>query len=271
MTAGPHAPKPGWLKRWSLQSAVLLLRSPLTIIIGFCGIIATALLSFTIFSILERMGNIHVAFLGSEILPISIAVLVPISICASLAISEGYGIGNKQDVIHSLRDFFGFAFKFNCVILVFMSAPFYWIIYAGDTSDAQKIISLLKSANSEMNRFLGEGISFVVRVIFASMLHNILWIPLITQMPMSRKEIKLTAGKISNENTLFWLRFVFIVMIATLVAGNLPPIIGMGALIYLSAWLYVAAREIYGGISSNRKASSEQKSFSAKNASAVRG
>ena len=166
-------------------------------------------------------------------------------ICASLGVSEGYGIARISDVI---KGFLGFVITvfvvFNITIIVTLGI----IMIAGDP------ISNLpdSSSRNQIDTFVFGGIISVCVAFYASIPMNIFWFGLVTQMPMPLMQLFMSNLKLVNR--VFWPWFMLIsgTLVMVQFAIILPAFVGMAILIFLSAWIYVAGREIFGGISSNQ-------------------
>ena len=226
----PKRPAEGWETRWALQSWELLLRSPLTLIIGVIGIPACAF----VFVLLK---GIFPGFYG--LLPYiatnALAVLVPVGICASLAVFEKHGIGNKADVLKGLRDMIIMVFVYVGVIVTimgFLISPEGPVMERGDLWSIRFVVYSI-------------GVAFTVLTFV-----NILWVVLVTQVPMSLSQMYWN-GKRLISGIPECKAIYFVTILVTFLSFILPLLLSIPMQFFFSVWLYVAGREIYGGISSN--------------------
>jgi hypothetical protein len=239
-TGGPQAPEDGWQTRWLTQAAALLLHSPLTILIGFFGVVFCAILA-EFFSLI--LPGIWGYVLRTSII-CAVGGLVPVAICASLAISEGHGTAKQEDIKDSLKSFMVTVFFLNSLIISLAVIMLTMQINMG--------ASVAIPERSEIDTFLNGGIATVSGGLFATLPVNVLWVTLVTQMPMSFSETRMSGFLMIRKNFQSWSAIVIVSMLVLQSTLIMPALLGTACLIFLSAWLYVAGREIFGGISSNR-------------------
>ena len=238
MTTGPHPPKEGWLTRWPIQAGALLLRCPLASMIGLCGVLICAVIIDVFVGLLLEFLSDHVSENISLVLVSVPGVCVPVAICACLAISEGYGTVSRSDLMNGLR---------NILLFVFVVLFFVAIIVIFTFSEP-----VLNQVG--MNLFFSRGVSSINAAIVATTGINVFWIPLVAQMPMSMKHVYLSGDQIrSGQQFLFpWIMMYFMILVSALFAVFTHVFISIPVMIFSIAWLYVAGREIFGGISENR-------------------
>ena len=246
----PHKPKEGWQTRWVLQSGGLLLRFPLISIIGICGIMLCAMLNAGLMPVFSDWG--FVGDVSSKIILFFPAMLVPVVICACLGISEGHGIASWSDIIKGLWIYIVVVFFHNVFVSILAI-----IMFELSPDESSKLINY-RSDDFLFDRsddFLYDGISLISRVFCLTFPFNMFWVALITQMPMSLTDLCKTGSKMSLRCFGPWMVIFVVVMYTMLAVSVLPSILGMVIVIFLNVWLYVAARELFGGISSNRRVS----------------
>ena len=238
MTAGPHAPKQGWQTRWAKQAASLLMQSPLTIIIGFCGILACALINNILMQLLPGLAG----YIPAASITAAMGGLVPIAICASLGISEKYGIANQSQVISAIKTFVIAVFTINSILVTIAII----ILLSGTKPE------IPPESKTQAEIFLYGGIRAISAALFTNLPINALWVVLATQMPTPLNQLRISNFHMMQKCFQPWLAIMLVIMLVAQLNLFIPPLAAMAALIFLSAWLYVAGREIFGGISSNK-------------------
>ena len=241
VTGIPHTPRKGWQTRWVIQAGGLLLRFPEISIIGICGILLCAMVYTGSRSVFADWGYIGIVL--SNMITSIPAMLVPVLICAGLGILEGFGIAHRSDIIKSLCVFFIVVLLFNFMVLFTMCFMIF-VMNFGETLEFAEII---------VDNVLPAGIELIPWVFLFTLLTNVVWVVLITQMPMSYDDLSHTGLLIVKK--CHWPGFVIsIVQINTFVLVRFCPFwIAIPVMIFVITWLYVAAREMFGGISSNRR------------------
>ena len=239
---GPKAPEDGWLKRWPAQAAGLLLGYPLAIIVGLAAI----LLVSAIGAWLSPMGT---GFFGI-ILVISVmgalGTLVPLAVTATLSLSEGYGVIPAGDRGAAIRQIVTATFLMASVTTTLgLLMLLYQIHVAGG--------ALLPDAmpRPPEDLFLLRGANAVVRGAIAVMIFNPLWLGFALQLPMDFSQVRMSSTLFMQKAFMPWLTIILVTFLVAEVVMQLPAVLAPGLLIFYSAWLYVAAREVFGGISHN--------------------
>lgn len=241
---GPNAPLEGWQTRWLKQAIGLLLQTPLAILIGLVGLIICA--------IIEDIVAFFILGVWGYILKVSITAmfggLVPITICATLAIAEGHGTAKYEDIKSGLKNYMMIAFLLNTLIVflavVLQTMQINFEVNLEATSDVMQ--------RTGVDHFLYGGLMSITNGLIITMPVNILWIALISQMPMSPRKTLMSGILLIKKSFNAWNALILVTLFTTTLTLAIPTHFGIMLLIILSAWLYVAAREIFGGISSNR-------------------
>lgn len=233
-------PKDGWQTRWFIQAAALLLQSPGAILTGLLGLVLISMLDLLIAPLFHGLW----AYVVYSSLISAIAISVPISVCRSLSLSESYGATPIIQMTSGL--------KIIAVTILFINSI---------TVSIAVILLLFQISLGEVptlperygiEAFLDGGITAVGSALFSSILVNALWSPLITQMPMSFDQVRLTGVQMITKCFHVWSAIIIVTALSAHATLIISPVISSIILIYLSAWHYVAAREIFGGISSNK-------------------
>jgi hypothetical protein len=238
-SSGPYAPEEGWQTRWVIQAAGLLVRSPVTIIIG--------ILAMSFMGILESIvGSFTTGIWGYAArspFTAAIAMLVPVLISASLAIHEGHGIADKDDIKKAL---------FTLMKIVFLLEAVLVVVAIALTVNKVSLVSGVKLPDrSQIDLAMASGVAAVVSGMFTTLIFNPLWSVLVTQIPMDFSQIRMTGHQMIRKSFSAWSALIFVMMISSQATLLLPAPAGMAVMIFVCVWLYVAAREIFGGISSN--------------------
>ena len=245
MTTGPHAPKKGWLIRWPVQAGVLLLRYPLVSLIGLCGVLVCSAVMDVSFYILSDILSRDFSILISIVLASIPSVCVPIVTCACLVMSEGYGVAGRSDIMEGLRNILVFILIFTCFTAI-LSLVIMPVIMPDESA------GFFIRNRSEMDIFLRKGLSSIFKVVMYTFTFNIFWIVLVTWTPMTWKQINLTGKQVLNNMISVWLMIFLVTVVINLLPLVLHAFIIVPMMIFFFTWLYVAAREIFGGISENR-------------------
>jgi len=238
-TGGPQAPSDGWQTRWLIQAGALLLQNPMTVLVGAFGIALFAILEDITSSLFSGLwGYVFATSITS-----SLGILVPISICASLAISEKHGTTSKSDMISGIKSILIVLFLINSVIISMAALMI--------VSEVNMAGSISQPPRSDADLFLSGAVPAVAGSLFAALPVNALWVALVTQMAMSFSEMRMTGFMLIKRSFHAWAAIILVTMVLAQFTLVMPALVGAALLIFLSAWLYVAAREIFGGISSN--------------------
>lgn len=243
----PQAPAPGWLKRWSLQASELTLRSLLVLMLGTI-----------IFNILDLAVVAVVMIVGEGVLAVpliayGLRMISTLNIFWILQVvmrSDGHQPQQRLFSTQGLKLIMPF-FVLDLVVLslgLFLSGAFepgtvntsevypegsgalYAVVYVMGTVHATSISSGL-----------------ITMAIF-----GLFWAPLKVSVGIGWQDYrnllqpKMQARMAMVHNATRLLVFVFL-----LTAARMPMWLSYIANIYVLVWMYVGAREIFGGIAEN--------------------
>ena len=181
--------------------------------------------------------------------------LVAIATCASLALREGHGILPARELHSSVRRFTAGIFLITTLLVVVA----YLLLSSG-------IDMTMNSAEAtphreESARYFVLGLLGVSGGIFATLMVNPLWVPLVTQQEMSFSELRVSGVMLMSKSRQAWTAMLVVALLCGFSNSVLPAIAGAALTVLHIAWLYVAAREIYGGISGNARFSEAEASL----------
>lgn len=239
----PKPPSSGWERRWLIESAHLIFLTPLAAVMAGGGIVASGLATISISGMSAGLD----AFL-SFFVSLYVALFFVTTSIRVMGKSEGY-----LPRIFRLRPYSA---------LTQSSFLFFFVIsaYVGFVTGQQDLLSnpsldgaaVTNSAPESLALYLIAGSEkFIAVVLFASMI-GFLTIPCFAMLDVSFRQGMLilmralvTCRDVMKKGLIFMIPFMII-------ADMLPFYVTAPAAVFMVFWIYVAGREIFGGITGNR-------------------
>ncbi|MCW3782558.1 hypothetical protein [Defluviimonas salinarum] len=235
--AGPYTPKAGWEWRWFVQACQLCLRAPEALIL-FAGWVLVA--GAVIVGLRPHIPSISAAIL--LIASMSAASVPAVTACHwFLMRSEGHG-GGLGRVLRGSREAALVALAVNSIfiLLALLLPP---IVPVADIAAGPR--------PSEIDQVLRGGILTVTAAHVATLIIMPLWLPAIAGLIMPLSQARLSGVLILVRMPRVFLALTVGIFGGIQLARLLPPVVGVAVTFLLISWTYVAAREIFGGISEN--------------------
>jgi hypothetical protein len=231
--AGPHIPERGWERRWPLQALDLAFAAPAAMAVLIAGVFALGLLSTLAVSALpSRWTMVLVGALSA-----AAAVPVIVVVHGFLLQADGHGRQSISDLLRKSRSAMAPVFLVHSA----MAAIFLRSHGVGTTPPAQDVIEAVFAA----------GMQSVLSAHVALTLINPLWIPLIPGFGFSLREAAFASTRMVAKMLPVWMTICLAISLVGNLALSMPAMVGVPLILLLVAWTYVAAREIFGGISQN--------------------
>lgn len=238
---GPHLPQEGWGTRWLQQAAELLLRGPDVLLASAISVFIVGLLGW---SALQAMAAISPLSLWSKVLVVS--CLAAVSAVPTLAIFnllmglDGRGLRRWGELIVEARQPALFAFLINAVMMTLALT----VVPPLDSSPSAPP----SGAVAQVFRI---GIRGQTALLASLIMINPLWIAAIPQVGLAPAQARFSGTRMISGMFPIWLSISMVTMVVSVLvlrANFIPGILGYA---FLLCWLYVASREIFGGIDEN--------------------
>lgn len=232
---GPYPPSPGWLLRWPRQAFGLVIATPGTLIVFVVAVFCIGLLigPFTLETQSQWMFILMTAVGTTMALPLVVHVH-----CGFLR-ADGYSAPTLRDIPALSRG--------GVRVMLPLSAAFMaFSLYLNPA-----IMSLWSGIPNftETEMVFREGLRAVMNMHVTAVIVNPLWVALIASLGMGAQEARLTSTQMMMRMTPFWIGIVGFTVLLMFRLLAMPPMIVLPVLYFFMAWSYVAAREIFGGIS----------------------
>jgi hypothetical protein len=247
-SAGPYQPEPGWETRWIKQALGLLAASP----------DAVSRFLFSVFALSVASPFVAAAFPGlvGHVLATSLVssggAFLAIWVISALMRSEGYPTVSKTEMTPGRNDFLSAVFLVNTVIVTISV-----MMYLSRALSGADPVSASLPEKSLLDVMLWSGLFPVHSALVAGIVLNPLWVALIPAQGYRFDAARITQMKMATRIKGVWAAICVVLLVFANVSMVLPGALALVLTIVLIAWLYVAAREIFGGITSNKTGSEE--------------
>lgn len=227
-TFNVNTPKPGWEKRWPREAGELLMRSP--------GMVAALLAILVATGVAEEMVRFHVRnFWASSLFEIAKVSFIGAPAVAwfffQLGRKEGYNHGRFRNYSEAVR-----ATIYVLVIIL----PLALLFKLPPKTHPVSLWGVIDSADQTLFLAFIWTIPFTFKLLGIAMMG---W--------MSEVERKIIVDKAAA--VLMSTVGLFQMVGLTLFLVFLPDIIRLPLMVFIVFWLYVAGREIIGGITGNKQ------------------
>lgn len=241
-SAGPYQPEPGWETRWIKQALSLLASSPDAVSKFLFGVLALGAVSPVLtFAFPGFVGHVLATSLIS-----AAGAFLAIWVISALMRSEGYPTVSRTDMICGRNDFLSGVFLVNTVIVTVSV-----VIYLSRVSAGAAPVSASLPEKALFDMMIWSGLFPVHSALVAGIVLNPLWVALIPAQGYRFDAARFTQMKMATRIKGVWSAICAVLLIFANVSMVLPGSLSLVLTIVLIAWIYVAAREIFGGITSN--------------------
>ena len=244
-TFTPKTPEEGWEKRWPKQAFQLITQTP-HLIMAFLGIFAGAsLIQCLIFQDLTTIGKVVSETVFGDVL--ATLVFAPVIACwlHYLVRHEGYTKESFGGYAEAVKISFG-----TCLFLaMFFTALGFIAGFDSETTQSDNPLIYNVLTNIET----GMGIAFIAS--YAGIFRLIT----VNMMGDAVAENEMASRKAHEAMKRVWPGFMFQITIAFLLTSSiLPPYVTIPLFVFFIYILYVAGREIIGGIKGNKQADAQK-------------
>lgn len=249
----PRAPSPGWERRWLREAAGLVLQAPLAVILVLAGIVVCGLLI-----------NLDTG------LPLGIStflMMIATFYCGSLAVClASRALGESEGYVDRVLDWAPVLRVFRASFPIFFGLSALTGFAAGS---AEMLIDLSQTVpepapeRSFMSVILGDGADYVMSAVILSSFYGFVCIPCMTMLDVTYDQGITLTMRAANICGPMIVRAYAVMIPLALFVDSLPFWFSVPATVLLVFWVYVAGREIFGGVTGNKQ---RQRSFSLKEA-----
>jgi hypothetical protein len=250
-TISPHTPEPGWMRRWTLQSLQLAPRMGAAAVLLVAGVWVVGALGLVAEQALSGpLGDSRLVQDGARVLATTLAVPVLLSMAALFVQGDR---GQTPDWAH-VRALVPTGMRI--VLVVALCIQIFVLTLLGGWGDPSRpfLDHLDPWSGAVLPLAVAAGV-LGVDLVAASLavvgFSGVLSIPLVVGMGTGWEQAGIfdrqMRAKLPGVNRALW----WILVGAAITAVLSGPIVGFAVLFFLALWLFVAAREIVGGIRSN--------------------
>jgi len=243
---GPHTPKSGYRQRWMRQAGALMLRAPLTLVVLLVG---SALLSIPAAAItaLARISlgvDLPTAALLMDIFSVP-AVVAPLVLATALLLKADLDQPSAwADLWPVIRSGTVVAFLINGVILLVTTL----IFDNPEPGDSAQAVFPESGGIFFAIAFLGK--SALQNALIVCSIYSPFLLAGMLCARVSRSEIRAMDLIFRRQNHAIHMEIFFTLVLLAILSLLMGPL-GYFVLAYAAAWVYVATREVIGGISEN--------------------
>ncbi len=251
--AGPYLPRPGWGSRWVRQAADLCLRSPAALAITGAAFFAIGIVAT------ETVNLYGLGVLLSLVLALSgcAGAASMMAVHAILMREDGYSGLDIGDLGPRISGVMPIILGVNLVIASSISLLVWAIlspnispVMLGGPEDPSDVLTIFGAVH-------GMGALGISNGMIASIIIMPLWLATATCMGMGADEASAVDYSMTGDVRRI-LRTIFLVLLVwCAVVGIVPWYVAIPGTLFVNAWTYVAAREIFGGISENGETAGE--------------
>lgn len=247
-SAGPYQPEKGWETRWVKQALDLLISSPEAVAKFLMGVLLIGIVSPVISEVFPGViGQI----ISKSALSCAGGFLI-IYVISALMQSEGYNPVSNKDGAEARKDFLSAIFLVVNVIIT-LAVVLYLARFAFGASPVSASIPDRGPAET----FFRNGVYPLYSAMMAGIFLNPLWVALVPSQGMRFDGARFTQVKMFMRIRPVWITIAAMILLVPNISIVLPGFVQLFLPLIMIAWLYVAAREVFGGIGSNNTESSQ--------------
>lgn len=241
-SGGPYAPEDGWQTRWVKEAFRVLTRAPLAMVVILGGIIVLAAITD---AVRPFSHGLVIYMIASIVLCVMASVLLSLASWL-LAKSENLNIG-WDDFVASAKSFSIFVFVVQtCVMGLSVALHLYNMNMVGSAG-------IPLPMRSQEDLFLQKGISPFASAFLAGLIANPLWAAICACQPMKFTAMQMATMLMRRKCHNSFMAIMLVSFMAGLSTLVVSSALGILIIIFLTAWLYIAAREIFGGIAKGKE------------------
>lgn len=218
--------------RWPIQAVDLLRRDPLTmaLLVGAFGS-----LGVVFWAIIEAVGASG-AIWASFVTRAMAAGLLVAALCVIMRI-DGYGPDLSPS---NRRNLFGYCFIAGSLGAVFMARAL-----SIENDGSESVPGLLELVSWQASMAASEAMmgTFIVFT---------LWPVLMINFGIGAMQAVRQSGVMMMKEPNVWFSMALITLLIATITPRLPDFWGVPLYLFWTAWIYVAAREMFGGIRTNK-------------------
>lgn len=251
-TAGPFTPKPGWLKRWSVEALQLLYRSPqsiLTIYIG--GVIFTYLYSvaFQLWLATGIQEPLSLSFSTLVLIPFGALIL-----CYAtnfLMQADRDAALEMPDLRRRAKPVINIALAIGLAVATLLLPLNLALTFSAESSEFAEVVNKIFN---DPERLFVRGFGRLMSCFLGVVVVHVFAIPAAMGLGLGVKGILVFDRRLRAVSFGFWMSITGLFILAITLMQHAPVIIMPALFTFLLAFNYVAGREVVGGISGNGKA-----------------
>lgn len=243
MNAGPYLPKAGWQKRWLVQALQLAGRAPAALAVLIAGAILLGGLTIGMALLLVRPNTPAIAI--QAIMSVTAICALPLRLFIGnlLLRADARGWRSPSDIMDSSRSVLPVVVGMEVAMLA-VSALLGSLNAASAGTGTAPSISAIEAA-------LGLGVAALCSLEMTMWVWSVLWVGALPALHVGTGEAYAMDSALRQKSVRFWLALMAIQFFVRSFVLALPTLLGLGLLFVSFAWIYVAAREVLGGIDDN--------------------
>lgn len=238
----PRAPSPGWEKRWIVEAANLIPQAPLAVILIFAGIVVSGCLTNLETGMPLGISTFILTF-------VSFYVGSAASCLGMRLMGESEGYVERVTQIRPILDVFRSSF-----LLIFLLSGVAGLVSGmAEMIVANVQMEIQPRAPVTFSRIAASGSDCVTSAILFASVYGFIAMPCMMMLDVGYQR-GLALSRIAVGICVDMVLKSYIVVIpAAYVVTSLPFFINIPLTIFFVFWVYVAGREIFGGITGNRQ------------------
>lgn len=242
LSMGPHLPKAGWQKRWVLQSLQLAGRAPAAFVVLLASAALIGALTIVLAALFLQAESSSLAV--QSIMALSAVLALPLRVLVGNFImrADARGWRDLSDVMAISRT----ALPFVVGVEIAMLALDLLFGFGGGGKEGGAAPALGMAEAT-----LRFGVVAFCAVEMTLWVWNPLWVGTMPALHIGAGEANKLDSLLRQKSLRFWLTLMVVQYLVRSVVLQLPTLMGLGLLFLNCIWIYVAAREVIGGIDDN--------------------
>lgn len=242
LSMGPHLPKAGWQKRWVVQSLQLAGRAPAAFVVLLASVGVIGAISMVLAMLFLRPGSSSLTVHSLMSLATIIALPLRILVGNFILRADGRGWRDLSEVLDVTRTALPF------VVMVEIALLTLDLLFGFGSS--------MKEAGAAPALGMAEATIRLGLVAFCAIemtlwVWNALWIGTMPALHINAGEANKLDSLLRQKSIRFWITIMVLQYVVRSIVLQLPTLLGLGLFFLNCVWIYVAAREVIGGIDDN--------------------
>ena len=253
-TIGPHTPEKGWGLRWLKQSAQLCFRAPSAFAVMTVWVLLVGALNKFVYEVIPGVG---IVLVGSLVVTCASAMVI-LLVMQMLMQEDGHGSISIADLRDRARLLLPAIAIIQIIMLVvaFTIALLMVLMTGPHTGGAG---TAAPAARNMFDAIVSEGVDSMFGALICGVIIMPLWLPASTGMEMTWTQARQASTIMHGKMPGVWNATALMPIVLGVVLTSMPfPVMLAGSFLLIS-WLYVGAREVFGGISENGEKLAEMK------------